>query len=238
MKQPVKSKNHRSRPAWILMLMIVFGTCACAGPGYYVQAVSGHWHLMRERTVIDEILGNPKTDPERARKLRHVQGILEFAEQELQLPAGDSYQSFVETRREAVVWNVVAAPEFSLSPRKWCFIVAGCVPYRGYFDHDDAQRFGLRLERKGLDVSVSPAGAYSTLGWFSDPLLDTMLTRSDWQLAAYLFHELAHRKLYVRGDTDFNEAYARHVEQIGAVAGQQQGHGRLPAIAGRNPCRT
>jgi predicted aminopeptidase len=198
--------------------IILFTVGGCAGPGYYSQAVAGQWRLMRDRVSIDEVLMDPQTDSLRADQLRHVRQILEFAESELQLPAGDSYDSFVATGRKAVVWNVVAAPEFSLSPRKWCFIVAGCVPYRGYFDQNDAVRFSQKLQGKGLDSTVSPAAAYSTLGWFSDPLLDTMLRRSGWQLAAYLFHELAHRKLYVRGDTNFNEAYARQVERIGIEA--------------------
>jgi predicted aminopeptidase len=207
----------------ITTLLLALSTASgCAGPGYYAQAVSGHWRLMRDRTAIDELLADPETDSRRAEQLRSAQKILLFAESQLHLPAGESYEDFVETRREAVVWNVVAAPEFSLSPRKWCFVVAGCVPYRGYFNQDKAVHFARKLQRKGLDSSVSSAVAYSTLGWFSDPLLDTMLRRTEWQLAATLFHELAHRKLYVQGDTNFNEAYARQVEWIGVDAWLQE----------------
>ena len=120
--------------------------------------------------------------------------------------------------REAVVWNVVAAPEFSLEPKRWCFLVAGCVPYRGYFDESKADQAAARLKRKGLDVTVSAATAYSTLGWFNDPILDTMLAHGDARLAATLIHELAHHKLYIKGDTAFNEAYARFVERRGVQA--------------------
>ncbi|HSM68558.1 MAG TPA: aminopeptidase, partial [Xanthomonadales bacterium] len=127
------------------------------------------------------------------------------------------------------VWNVVAAPEFSLEPRRWCFPVAGCVPYRGYFDRTRAERFADRLRDLGLDVSVRPATAYSTLGWFSDPLLDTMLSDDELQLAATLFHELAHRRLYVKGDTAFNEAYATFVgrEGVRAWLASQEDRARL-----------
>ncbi len=116
-----------------------------------------------------------------------------------------------------MTWNVVATPELSLEPRRWCFLVAGCVPYRGYFEQEAATRFAGRLATDGLDVAVSPAVAYSTLGWFEDPLLDTMLRYRDERLAAVMFHELAHQQLYLRGDTVFNESYASFVEEIGVT---------------------
>ena len=121
--------------------------------------------------------------------------IRAFATAELGLPENDSYTEFVRTGRQAVSWNVVAAPEFSLDARQWCFLVSGCVPYRGYFEQDKAARFANRMKDKSWDVTISPAIAYSTLGWFDDPLLDTMLLYSDEQLAAFIFHELAHQQL-------------------------------------------
>lgn len=114
-----------------------------------------------------------------------------------------------------MVWNVFAAPEFSLKPRQWCYPVAGCVSYRGYFTEVRAKTYAEKLQHKGLDIEVAGISAYSTLGWFSDPLLNTMLNRSDIQLAGTLFHELAHQRLYVRNDTRFNESFAVAVELEG-----------------------
>lgn len=187
----------------------------CASPAYYWQAASGHLALMRAREDVARTLEQGSADEGTLDKLRLSREIKDFAVAELELPDNDSYSEFVRTGRDAVVWNVVAAPEFSLEAKTWCFPVSGCVPYRGYFDRDKAQRFAARLADKGLDVAVSPAIAYSTLGWFDDPLLDTMWRQSDAQFAAYLFHEMAHQKLYVEGDAKFNESYASFVEAIG-----------------------
>ncbi len=198
-------------------LLILSGllSYACTGPGYYYQVVSGHWKLMRARQDISKVLGNAETNPDLANSLRTASDILEFADQKLGLSAGGSYETYVETGRTAVTWNVVAAPEFSLTAKKWCFPVAGCVPYRGYFEKEKAQRYASKLRKKGLDVAVTPVTAYSTLGWFEDPLLDTMLHYSDMQLAATIIHELSHQRLYIKGDTAFNEAYASFVEFAG-----------------------
>jgi len=199
-----------------LLPLLCFLLAACAGPGYYVQAAGGHWKLMRARQDVAEIIA--RSDGALAARLRTAQDILRFAESGLGLPAGGSYRSYVETGRKAVTWSVVAAPEFSLEAKKWCFPVAGCVPYRGYFSRDKAERFAGRLRARGLDVAVTPVTAYSTLGWFDDPLLDTMLPGPDALLAATIIHELAHRRLYVKGDTAFSESYARFVEHRGVLA--------------------
>jgi len=198
-----------------LLLGIAVAATGCAGPGYYFQAVGGHLKLMHARQKVADLLADPGTDPELVRRLGKARDLLAFADTRLGLPADDSYSTYVRTGRSAVVWNVVATPEFSLEPRRWCFPVAGCVPYRGYFNLGKAQQFAQKLRRKELDVSVRGASAYSTLGWFSDPLLDTMLSTDDLHLAATLFHELAHQRLYVKGDTAFNEAYATFVGQQG-----------------------
>lgn len=187
----------------------------CASPAYYSQAISGHMQLMRQREDITALLNSGETDPELARELELSAEILDFATDRLLLPDNGSYRQFVRTGRDAVTWNVVAAPEFSLKPKLWCFVVSGCVAYRGYFHSGDAERLAEKLAGTGYDTSVSPAIAYSTLGWFDDPLLDTMIQYSDEQLAAFIFHELAHQQLYVRGDTAFNEAWAGFIEQIG-----------------------
>jgi predicted aminopeptidase len=187
----------------------------CAGPSYYAQAISGHLKLMRAREEVSEVLASADTDDALAQDLALAAEVRKFAIEELGLPDNDSYRQLVRTGKDAVSWNVVAAPEFSVEPRKWCFLVSGCVAYRGYFDRAKAAGFAEKLKAGGYDVSLSPAIAYSTLGWFDDPLLDTMFQYSDTQLAAFLFHELAHQQLYVKGDTAFSEAYASFVEESG-----------------------
>lgn len=187
----------------------------CASPAYYWQATSGHLALMHARQPVDATIERGDESAEVIDKLRLSKEIKAFAVTDLGLPDNNSYEAYVRTGREAVVWNVIGAPEFSLQARQWCFPVAGCVPYRGYFDQEGARRFAEKLAGRNLDVTVSPAIAYSTLGWFKDPLLDTMWRRSDVQFAAYIFHEIAHQALYVRDDARFNESYASFVEDIG-----------------------
>ena len=199
----------------MLALAILAAAPACSGPGYYLQATAGHWELLRSRQDIADVMADPDSDPDLVRKLRTAREILRFADDMLGLPAGDSYADFVATDRTAVAWNVVAAPEFSVTAKQWCFVVAGCVPYRGYFDEARARQEAGRLAAKGMDVAVTPVTAYSTLGWFRDPLLDTMINRPDTFLAAALIHELAHRRLYLKGETEFSESYASFVERAG-----------------------
>jgi len=199
----------------ICALISIFLLVGCAGPAWYAQAVSGHMALMTQRTDISEILAEDKLDPALQQALQLALEIRRFATDRLGLPDNDSYTQFVQTGRPAAVWNIVAAPEFSLQAKRWCFIFLGCVSYRGYFEQHKAERFANKLEKKSYDVTISPAIAYSTLGWFDDPLLDTMLQYPDEQLAAVIFHELAHQQLYVKGDTAFSEAYASFVEEAG-----------------------
>jgi predicted aminopeptidase len=202
-------------PVYLLLILFL---SACSGPGYYVQAISGHWKLMHARQDIPSLLDNPETGPGLSQQLKTADEIKSFAEDKLDLPANGNYSSYVEVGGSAVVWNVVATGEFSLLAKKWCFPVAGCVPYRGFFKKEKAESSATRLRKKNMDVHVSPATAYSSLGWFKDPLLSTMLGGSDIRLAAYLFHELAHLRLYIKDDTDFNEGYASFVEQAGVRA--------------------
>lgn len=190
---------------------------ACAGPAYYLQAVGGHLELMRQREDVAKLLSADQADPALRGQLELATELRQFAFRELGLPDNGSYTQFVRTGRDAVTWNVVATPELSLDARRWCFLVAGCVPYRGYFRREAAAEFARGLQGNGYDVDIAPATAYSTLGWFEDPLLDTMLSYRDEQLAAVLFHELAHQKVYVRGDTAFNESYASFVEETGVT---------------------
>ncbi len=192
----------------------------CATLSWYGQAVSGQLDLLSRREHIADLLADPSTDPELARRLRHVLAIREFAAAELSLPESRSYRHYADLERSAAVWNVIATGRYSVEPVTWCYPIAGCVAYRGYFDREDAlaeaRKLGAQgLNGQGLDVIVSPAVAYSTLGWFDDPVLNTMLAWDDAELAGFLFHELAHEAVYVAGDSAFNEAYATVVERSG-----------------------
>ena len=209
--------SGQSPAPFLYSLILCLMTAGCASPSWYSQAISGHYALMDKREDIQSILDDPATDAERVRELELALQIREFAVERLHLPDNDSYTQFVETGQDAVAWNVVAAPEFSLDARKWCFLVSGCLPYRGYFKREPAEKFATRLENDGYDTAISPAIAYSTLGWFDDPMMDTMFRYSDEQLAAFIFHELAHQQLYVKGDGAFSEGYASFVEETGVA---------------------
>jgi len=199
-------------------ISLSFFLTACSGPAYYLQAIGGQWKLMHARQDIQLLLDNPDTRSDLKENLQTAEQIMAFAADELGLTAGDSYTSYVDLDADALVWNVVATKEFSLQAKRWCFLVAGCVPYRGFFKQNKAEESAMNLDKKGMDVIVAPAAAYSTLGWFSDPLLSTMFSGSDTRLAAYLFHELAHQRLYLKDDGQFNEGYASFVEQSGLQA--------------------
>lgn len=196
-----------------IVLLILFATFL---PGcYYVQAAKGQWDLTRKREPIAEVLAAEDTSPELAARLRLVQEARQFSIDELGLPDNQSYRTYADIERDYVVWNVFAAPEFSMEAKTWCFPVAGCVSYRGYFSKEDAQREARRLADEGYDVAVGGVAAYSTLGRFEDPLLSTMMSWDDTRLVGVLFHELAHQVLYVKGDSGFNESFATAVEEFG-----------------------
>src|SRR5690554_962964 len=144
---------------------------ACSGPGYYLQAVSGQWNLSQARQDISVLSNDPDTHPELLQRLITATEIIQFAADHLYLPANGSYTSYVDLKRDAVTWNVVAAPALSLTPKRWCFLVAGCFPYRGFFNPDKAHKSAQKYRNKGWDVYIAPATAYSTLGKFKDPLL-------------------------------------------------------------------
>ncbi len=195
------------------LLTVLFG---CQPLGYYGQAVWGHFRILRHRQPISVLIANPKTPENLKNKLELISQIRRFAQEELHLPVANHYKDYVDVGRSYVAWNVFAAPEFSLTPKTWCYPVAGCVAYRGYFAENKARRYADMLAMQGYDVFVGGVTAYSTLGWFDDPLLSSILdNRSDMQLAALIFHELAHQKLYIPGDSTFNESFATAVEQEG-----------------------
>lgn len=182
---------------------------------YYVQAARGQLDVMSKREPINELIEAPDTPGDLALRLELVNEARQFAIDELQLPDNDSYRSYADLGRDYVVWNVFAAPEFSLDPKTWCFPVAGCVAYRGYFSEDAAERKAEQLRDDGFDVAVGGISAYSTLGRFDDPVLNTMMHWADADLVATIFHELAHQVLYVKNDSAFNESFATTVEEIG-----------------------
>lgn len=199
----------------ILVLLFAATNLQCSSLSYYAQAIDGQMDILGKRQPISKRLEDPGTPTALRKKLQLILAVRVFAEKELQLPVNGNYLSYVALDRPYVVWNVFAAPEFSLTPKTWCFPIVGCVSYRGYFAEEGAQRFGDALTREGYDVFVGGAIAYSTLGWFDDPVLSTFLSLSDPDIAALIFHELAHGILYVKDDTAFNESFATAVEQEG-----------------------
>ena len=182
---------------------------------YTVQAVSGQIDVLRRSEPIDRVLADPATPVATRIGLELTVAARTFAERELALPAARSYRRYADLGRPYVVWNVVATPEFSVEPRRWCFPVAGCVAYRGYFEESAAVSKALKLSTRGDDVSVGGVSTYSTLGHLPDPVFSTMLKWSEARLAGTIFHELAHEQLYVPGDSEFNEAFASVVEEEG-----------------------
>ena len=203
-----------ARPSRFLSPLLFLALSGCALP-YYWQAARGQASLLRQREPIEELLASPALETTTREQLALVAGLRRFAVTELALPDNDSYTSFVDLDRDFVVFNVVAAPEFSIEPVTWCFPIAGCVSYRGYFDRERAVKFESRLRERGFDTFLGGATAYSTLGYFADPVLDTMLRRGDTEIAATLFHELAHQRLYIKDDTELSESLATAVEQYG-----------------------
>jgi len=182
---------------------------------YYAQLAAGQLEINRRREPIDDVIARPDTDAALRRRLELAARARDFAMSELGLPDNGSYRTFADLERRYATWNLFAAPEFSVSPRRWCFPVAGCVAYRGYFAESRAARAAARLSAKGYDVFIGPAIAYSTLGHLRDPVLNTMLAYGDTELAAFIFHELAHQAVYAPGDSDFSEAFATVVETEG-----------------------
>jgi predicted aminopeptidase len=187
----------------------------CSSLSYYSQSVFGHLGLMMQREDIPELLEQGQISDELKQKLRFVIEARRFATEVLSLPDNGSYTSYVDTKQPFVVWNVVAAAELSLDLKKWCFVFAGCISYKGYYAEKDALQYATTLKHEGLDVYVRGATAYSTLGWFDDPVLNTFIKYPEPNLAGIIFHELAHQKLYIKNDSAFNEGFATLVEKEG-----------------------
>jgi predicted aminopeptidase len=207
--------NTSSIAATIRTALIVVLIAASSGGCYLLQSVHGQLSLMSKREPITRVIDQPSTPPALRAQLEAVTSIRDFASRELGLPDNGSYRSYADVGRRYVVWNVVAAPEFSVDPKEWCYPIVGCVAYRGYFVEARARRFAARLHDQGLDVMVGGVAAYSTLGHFNDPVLNTMMGWNDVELASIIFHELTHQLLYVPDDSSFNEALAMTVEEEG-----------------------
>ena len=195
----------------MLLGLISCLTCGC----YLLESAEGQLSLMSKREPIARVIERPATPAALRAQLKQVTAIRDFASRELGLPDNGSYRSYADVGRSYVVWNVVAAPEFSIDAKEWCFPVVGCVAYRGYFVEDKAKAFAAGLREHDFDVAVGGVAAYSTLGHFDDPILNTMLGWNDVELAGIVFHELTHQLLYVSGDASFNEALATTVEEEG-----------------------
>jgi predicted aminopeptidase len=200
---------------FILLLSLAPFLGGCESIAYYRQAIGGQIQILNAARPVDAWLADPSTPPDLRARLDLAKRIREFASRELGLPDNKSYTSYADLGRRFVVWNVFAAPEFSVAPKKECFPFTGCVSYRGFFSEADARHHAERLRSEGFDVYVGGVPAYSTLGWFDDPLLSTFIRYPDAQLARLVFHELSHQLVYAPDDTTFNESFAVTVEEEG-----------------------
>jgi predicted aminopeptidase len=204
-----------ARPTCRLAALLACLAAAALSGCYTVQAARGEMQVLHARRPLERVIADSKTPAGVRATLTEVSAARDFATRELGLPDNRSYRTYADIGRPYVVWNVVAAPEFSVRPREWCFPVAGCVAYRGYFHEKNAREFAARLAVEGDDVLIGGVAAYSTLGRFADPVLNTMLVYGRVELAAIIFHELAHQLIYVKNDSAFNEAFATAVEEEG-----------------------
>jgi len=210
-----ESRKRTARVFKVLLSLLLCSGIAGCGVGYLAQATQGQWRVLRARRPITRILADPSASEPLKSRLRLVLEARNFASQELKLPDNRSYRSYSDLKRPYVVWNVVAAPEFSIQPLRWCFPFTGCLSYRGYFKQSNARAFAAALSARGNDTLVAGVTAYSTLGHFADPVLNTMMRYGELDLVATIFHELAHQLIYVEGDSAFNESFAVAVEQEG-----------------------
>jgi predicted aminopeptidase len=218
------NRSRRVAAGIFPLLLAVMLLGGCQSLAYYAHLTRGQIAVLAERTpvprVMDELERRAHDDPralERRHRLAFTQRVLAVAERELGLNAGRRYRTFVDLDRTAVVWNVFAAPALSLTPHQWCYPLVGCAPYRGYFDRRLAERHAAWLAGQGFDVHVGPVTAYSTLGWFADPLLSTFIDLPEAALAELLLHELAHGEVWAPGDVAFNESFATFVGRQGVA---------------------
>lgn len=202
----------RKKTGWtvfyVMIACLVAASSGCRSVAYYHQAALGQWHIERSKKPIADLISHSETSEALKDKFRLIRALRQFAYWHLKLPSENAYHSYVALHRDYVVWNVTACPEYSMEPRRWWYPFLGRLKYRGYFDPDDAHAYANELKTDGHDVTVEGVVAYSTLGWFSDPVFDTYLGWSDVAIAELLFHELSHQRVFLSGETDWNEAFA------------------------------
>jgi predicted aminopeptidase len=209
----------RRRRKWLLapaLLLAALAMSGCQTLSYYGQVIKGQYQIVAHQEKIEKLLANPQTPAPLQAKLQLVEDLRRFAAKDLKLPVDGHYEKYADVHRPFVVWNVEAAREFSLEPKSWWYPFAGGLEYRGYFAERGAQKYAAMLRKKGYDVYVGGVEAYSTLGWFKDPVLNTFIFNPEPDLAETIFHELGHQRVFASGDTDFNEAFATTVGQEGA----------------------
>jgi predicted aminopeptidase len=199
----------------LFCVVIVVCFSGCQELSFYRQAIAGQYQILAHQKSISALMADPETPPKLKAKFEQVRKIRQFAAEELKLPAANAYVKYTDLHRPYVVWNVNVAPALSLEPKTWWFPVVGRASYRGYFNEADARHYAARWQKKGWDVYVDGVEAYSTLGWFRDPLMNTFIFEPEADLAELIFHELGHRRLFINGDTDFNEAFATEVAAEG-----------------------
>lgn len=235
----ILNPRRPSQPVLLFLLICLNLLGGCSSVSYYYQAAKGQMEIWHQSRPIATLLEEAPEDSELARRLRLVQEILQFAHQELALPDNGSYRHYADLKRPYVVWNLFAAPELSLEPKQWCYPLLGCLGYRGYFSAEKAQAEARKLQQQGWETFVGGILAYSTLGWFDDPVLNTFWALDDVGLAALLFHELAHAVAFVGDDTSFNESFATAVELHGVEqwlahrAPSASGHARIQSLRER-----
>ena len=214
------NRNGKSRyRIWLigaLLLVVVVGVSGCHTIAFYGQAAKGQYQILAHEQSIEKLMAAADTPKQLKERFELLRDLRQFASNDLKLPTDSHYRKYVDVHRPFVVWNVEAAPELSMEPKTWWYPLLGSLEYRGYFSKAGATNYAASLRKQGYDVSVGGVGAYSTLGWFKDPVLNTFIFEEDSELAEIIFHELGHQRLFARGDTDFNEAFATTVGQEGA----------------------
>ena len=211
----LKSANYGRARYRLLALALFFFIAGCASPSYYLQAVGGQFELIQHSERIDDVIARSDTEASLKAKLIRAREIREFASRELNLPDNGSYRKYVDLKRPYVVWNVFATEELSVKSKEWCLLVVGCISYRGYFSKEAAESYAAELSAQGYDVYIGGVPAYSTIGYFDDPILSTFIQYPEAELARLIFHELAHQMVFVKDDSTFNESFAAAVEQEG-----------------------
>ena len=215
MVQTGRKKTVKKWSILIALFLALLGVSGCQTITFYSQAIKGQYGLFAHQQPIDRLIKDAQTDAKLRPKLELVERLRVFAENDLKLPVDGHYRKYVDVHRKFVVWNVEAANEFSMEPVSWWYPLVGRLEYRGYFSEEGARKYGRKLKEDGYDVYVGGSTAYSTLGWFKDPVLNTFIFEPESDLAETLFHELGHQEVFARGDTDFNEAFATTVGQEG-----------------------